>query len=150
MSPKPRLEKNRIGLRLKLLLVVVLAMLMMWAMLALCLLKPDWMGLNDFKFSGFKFNGLLLAALISGLLMVLLVWLFDAVFLLRLERLSADVARVADAGDRTSRVKNLSGKDELTGLAMVKAIGIDYAQGYAVAEPVLFDDSYFIASRDLN
>ena len=92
-------------------------MLMMWAMLALCLLKPDWMGLNDFKFSGFKFNSLLLAALISGLLMVLLVWLFDAVFLLRLERLSADVARVADAGDRTSRVKNLSGKDELTGLA---------------------------------
>jgi EAL domain-containing protein (putative c-di-GMP-specific phosphodiesterase class I) len=35
-------------------------------------------------------------------------------------------------------------------LAMVKAIGIDYAQGYAVAEPVLFDDSYFIASRDLD
>jgi EAL domain-containing protein (putative c-di-GMP-specific phosphodiesterase class I) len=35
-------------------------------------------------------------------------------------------------------------------LAMVKAIGIDYAQGYAVAEPALFDDSYFIASRDLD
>jgi len=83
MSPEPSLEKNRIGLRLKLLLVVVLAMLMMWAMLALCLLKPDWMGLNDFKFSCFKFNSLLLAALISGLLMVLLVWLFDAVFLSR-------------------------------------------------------------------
>ena len=150
MSPKPRLEKNRIGLRLKLLLVVVLAMLMMWAMLALFLVRPDWLGLNDFKSSGFKFNGLLLAALITALLMALLVWLFDAVFLLRLERLSADVARVADAGDRSSRVKNLSGKDELTGLAMVKAIGIDYAQGYAVAEPVLFDDSYFIASRDLD
>ncbi|CAN4271560.1 hypothetical protein MCECM63_00988 [Methylophilaceae bacterium] len=150
MSPKPRLEKNRIGLRLKLLLVVVLAMLMMWAMLALFLVGPDWLGLNDFKSSGFKFNSLLLAALITALLMVLLVWLFDAVFLLRLERLSADVARVADAGDRSSRVKNLSGKDELTGLAMVKAIGIDYAQGYAVAEPVLFDDSYFIASRDLD
>ena len=117
MSPKPRLEKNRIGLRLKLLLVVVLAMLMMWAMLALFLVRPDWLGLNDFKSSGFKFNGLLLAALITALLMALLVWLFDAVFLLRLERLSADVARVADAGDRSSRVKNLSGKDELTGLA---------------------------------
>lgn len=138
MSPEPSLEKNRIGLRLKLLLVVVLAMLMMWAMLALCLLKPDWMGLNDFKFSGFKFNSLLLAALISALLMVLLVWLFDAVFLLRLERLSADVATIAEFVE-----------DEAS-LAMVKAIGIDYAQGYAVAEPVLFDDSYFIASRDLD
>ena len=117
MSPKPSLEKNRIGLRLKLLLVVVLAMLMMWAMLALFLVRPDWLGLNDFKSSGFKFNYLLLAALITALLVTLLVWLFDAVFLLRLERLSADVARVADAGNRTSRVKNLSGKDELTGLA---------------------------------
>ena len=112
MSPKPSLEKNRIGLRLKLLLVVVLAMLMMWAMLALFLVRPDWLGLNDFKSST-----LLLAALITALLMALLVWLFDAVFLLRLERLSADVARVADAGDRSGRVKTLSGKDELTGLA---------------------------------
>ena len=117
MSPKPSLEKNRIGLRLKLLLVVVLAMLMMWAMLALFLVRPDWVGLNDFKSSGFKFNSLLLAALITALLVALLVWLFDAVFLLRLERLSADVARVADAGDRFSRVKTLSGKDELAGLA---------------------------------
>lgn len=41
MPPKPRLEKNRIGLRLKLLLVVVLAMLMMWAMLALFFVRPD-------------------------------------------------------------------------------------------------------------
>ena len=70
--------------------------------------------------------------------MVLLVWLFDAVFLLRLERLSADVATIAEFVE-----------DEAS-LAMVKAIGIDYAQGYAVAEPVLFDDSYFIASRDLD
>ena len=67
MSPKPRLEKNQIGLRLKLLLVVVLAMLMMWAMLALFLVGPDWLGLNDFKSSGFKFNSLLLAALIISL-----------------------------------------------------------------------------------
>jgi diguanylate cyclase (GGDEF)-like protein/PAS domain S-box-containing protein len=112
MSPKFNLEKNRIGLRLKLLLVVVLAMLMMWAMLVLFLVKPDWLDL-----SAFKSSSLLLAALATGLLMALLVWLFDAVFLLRLERLSADVARVADAGDRSSRVKTLSGKDELTGLA---------------------------------
>ncbi len=34
-------------------------------------------------------------------------------------------------------------------LAITQAIGIDYAQGYAVAEPALFDDSYYIASRDL-
>ena len=117
MSPKPSLEKNRIGLRLKLLLVVVVAMLLMWAMLALFLVRLDWLGLNDFNSSGFKFNSLLLATLITALLVALLVWLFDAVFLLRLERLSADVARVADAGDRFSRVKTLSGKDELTGLA---------------------------------
>jgi len=106
------LQKNRIGLRTKLLLIVALAMLMMWAMLALFLVKPDWLG-----YSAFKSTTLLLAALVSALFIAVLIWLFDAVFLIRLERLSADVARVADAADRSSRVKTLTGKDELTGLA---------------------------------
>ncbi len=105
-------EKSPIGLRFKLLLAVALAILIMWATLAVFLAKLHWLSLT-----GVKFSVVFAAALATVLLMALLVWLFDAVFLLRLERLSADVARVAEAGNRMTRVKNLAGKDELAGLA---------------------------------
>lgn len=52
-----------------------------------------------------------------ALMLALISWLFDRLVLLRLERLNEDVKRVGDAGNMTSRVRNLIGSDELSSLS---------------------------------
>lgn len=102
-------KKNYLGLRVKLLLAVSFAILLFLALF--------FAGLAPAYFSGL--SRLTLAGLFAFALAVLalLAWLFDALFLLRLERLSADVARLADAPGGITRVKNLAGNDELAGLS---------------------------------
>ncbi len=105
------LEKNFIGLRLKLLLAVALAILMFFTLL-LVLAKPYFLNL-----SSLSPTAMAAIVLVTTFLLSVLVWLFDALFLLRLERLSTEVARVGDAANGVTRVKSLTGKDELARLA---------------------------------
>ena len=52
-----------------------------------------------------------------ALMLALISWIFDRLVLLRLERLNDDVGRVGDTSNMTSRVRSLSGNDELASLS---------------------------------
>ncbi len=102
-------KKNYLGLRVKLLLAASFAILLFFALFFAGLAPAYFSGLSSLSFAGLFAFALAVLALLA--------WLFDALFLLRLERLSADVARLADAPGSITRVKNLAGNDELAGLS---------------------------------